>query len=88
MITAENFTSHELIGSPVKVIESTNHQIIGLKGQIIDETKSMFKIKTGNGSKMIPKKHNILEFSIQDRKISVNGDVLAKRPFDRIGVKN
>ena len=39
MITAENITSHELIGLRTEIVESSNSQIIGLNGTITDETK-------------------------------------------------
>ncbi len=55
MITAENITSHELIGLRTEIVESSNSQIIGLNGTITDETKSMIIINTANGTKMISK---------------------------------
>ena len=87
MITRENLPSHELIGLNAKVVESTNSQIIGLNGLIVDESKSMFNLKTNNGTKKIAKKHNSWEFAIKDGKITIAGKLLAKRPYDRIGVK-
>jgi len=87
MITAENITSHELIGLRTEIIESSNSQIIGLNGTIIDETKSMIMIDTANGTKMIAKSNNSWKFSIDNKDIIVNGSKIAKRPFDRIGGK-
>lgn len=87
MITTSDFSSHEFIGCNVKIIGSTNSQIIGLNGVIVDETKSMFSIKTGKGLKNIPKENNRFEFSNEGGPIILNGKILAKRPFDRIGVK-
>ena len=46
MITTTNITSHEFIGLNTKIVESSNPQIIGLNGIIIDETKSMFTLNT------------------------------------------
>ena len=87
MITAENITSHELIGLRTEIVESSNSQIIGLNGTIIDETKSMIMIDTVNGTKMIAKSNNSWKFSIDNKDIIVNGSKIAKRPFDRIGGK-
>jgi len=42
MITKENIISHELIGLKTEIIDSSNKEILGLNGTIIDETKSMF----------------------------------------------
>ena len=87
MITAENITSHELIGLRTEIVESSNPQIIGLNGTIIDETKSMITINTTNGTKMIAKSNNSWKFSIDSKDIILNGSRIVKRPFDRIGGK-
>ncbi|MEX2193452.1 MAG: ribonuclease P protein subunit [Nitrosarchaeum sp.] len=87
MITADNIASHELIGLRTEIIESSNPQIIGLNGTIIDETKSMITINTINGTKMISKSNNSWKFIVENKDIVLNGSKIAKRPFDRIGAK-
>ena len=87
MITAENIASHELIGLRTEIVESSNPQIIGLNGTIIDETKSMIIINTVNGTKMISKSNNSWKFLIDGKDVILNGSKIAKRSFDRIGVK-
>ena len=87
MITIDNITSHEFIGLHTEITQSTNPQIIGLNGRIVDETKSMFKINTKNGTKSIAKSENSWKFSIENKDIVIDGSKIAKRPFDRIGGK-
>ena len=87
MISPENLTSHEFVGLDTKIIKSSNPQIIGLNGRIIDETKSMFRINTEKGTKFIAKNHNSWKFTIQNKEITINGSKIEKRPFDRIGGK-
>ena len=87
MITVNNITSHEFIGLHTEITQSSNPQIIGLNGRIVDETKSMFRINTKNGMKSIAKSENSWKFSIQNQDIVIEGSKIAKRPFDRIGVK-
>ncbi len=87
MITVDNITSHEFIGLHTEITQSSNSQIIGLNGRIIDETKSMFRINTKNGIKSIAKSKNSWKFSIEDKDIVIDGSKIAKRPFDRIGGK-
>jgi ribonuclease P protein subunit POP4 len=79
--------SHELIGLRTEIVESSNSQIIGLNGTIIDETKSMIIMDTTNGTKMIAKSNNSWKFSIDNKDVVLNGSKIAKRPFDRIGGK-
>ena len=87
MITINNITSHELIGLHTEITQSSNTQIIGLNGRIVDETKSMFKINTKNGMKSIAKSQNSWKFSIENQDIVIDGSKIAKRPFDRLGGK-
>ena len=87
MITAENITSHELIGLRTEIVESSNVQIIGLNGTITDETKSMIIINTTNGTKMIAKSNNSWKFSVDNKDVILDGSKIAKRSFDRIGGK-
>jgi ribonuclease P protein subunit POP4 len=88
MITADNITSHEFIGLNTEIIKSTNPQVIGLNGRIINETKSMFTINTEKGAKSIAKETNNWKFSIEGKDIVVEGSKITKRPFDRIGGKS
>ena len=87
MITADNIVSHELIGLNTEITQSTNPQVVGLNGRIINETKSMFTLNTENGTKSMAKSTNSWKFSIEGKEIIVNGSKIAKRPFDRIGGK-
>ena len=87
MITIDNIRSHEFIGLDTEITKSTNPEVIGLNGRIINETKSMFTINTNRGIKSIAKSTNDWKFSIQSKEIIINGSKIAKRPFDRIGGK-
>ncbi len=85
MITTDNISSHEFIGLDTEIIQSTNPQVVGLNGRIINETKSMFTINTERGSKSIAKSTNNWKFSIEGKDIVIEGNRIAKRAFDRIG---
>ena len=87
MITLENISSHELVGLTTIVSNSPNSEIIGLNGTIVDETKSMFTIKTGNNLKNIPKKYNTWKFFVDDQELTLSGNMLEKRSFDRLRSK-
>lgn len=87
MITADNITSHEFIGLHTEIVKSTNLQVIGLNGRIINETKSMFTINTEKGIKSIAKSINNWKFSIENKDVIIEGSKITKRPFDRIGAK-
>ena len=87
MITLDTITRHEFIGLETQIVKSSNSEVVGLNGTIINETKSMFTINTQKGIKNIPKSTNEWKFSIQGKESIVNGSKITKRPFERIGGK-
>ena len=88
MMTPENLVFHEMVGLKTTISESSNDSFIGLKGKIIDETQSMFYIKTNDDVKIIPKKQSTWQFHLQDQKITLAGSKLNRRSEDRLGAKN
>ncbi len=87
MRTIDTISRHEFIGLETKIIDSSNPQVVGLNGTIINETKSMFTLNTQKGMKMIPKSTNDWEFIIKGKSTTVKGSTITKRPFERIGAK-
>ncbi|HKC78738.1 MAG TPA: ribonuclease P protein subunit [Nitrosopumilaceae archaeon] len=87
MITQENLLIHELIGLEAIVVKSNNEQITGISGKVIDETKSMLFLNTINGIKKIPKEIADWKFSFDKNESIVNGNLLTKRPQERLGGK-
>ena len=69
-----------LIGKEIEVIDSGNKTLIGLRGEVIDETKNTLTIRTEKEDKKIPKENN--EFMVENKKI--NGTKLLGRIEVRI----
>ena len=67
----------ELIGSQIEVVGSKNKTLIGIKGEIINETKNT--IELDNGKKLI-KSHVMLKIEGE----TIGGEALKKRSEDRI----
>jgi len=74
----------EFIGTHTEIVDSSNKSIVGLSGKIVYETQQTFTFNIKNGFKTIPKQHTSWKF--QNDSI-INGDLIAKRPEDRIKVK-
>ena len=87
MITTENVTRHELIGLETSIVESSNSQIVGFHGKIIDETKSMFSIETSTGVKHMAKMDSMWKFNLNGVTSIVDGKIIAKRSYERTGAK-
>ena len=88
MITLDTISRHEFIGLETQIVKSSNSEVVGLNGTIINETKSMFALKTTRGIKLIPKSNSIWKFNLTNETISVDGSKIQKRPFDRLGGKS
>lgn len=87
MITADNITTHELIGMNTEISDSSNPQLIGLNGRIVDETKSMILVNTKKGIKSIAKSNSDWKFTIDSKDVIIKGSTIVKRSFDRLGGK-
>ena len=83
-ITPENLPKHEFIGLNVGVVKSTDEGLEGLEGEVMDETESMLRI----GEKWVEKKNCTFLFEIPSgERVEVNGELIAKRPEERTGMK-
>jgi ribonuclease P protein subunit POP4 len=78
----EKCFAHELIGEHIEITNSTNKTQLGLKGQVIDETKNTIKIKTNQGEKTILK--SSIDFKIKSKEIIIKGNTIKKRTEDRL----
>lgn len=87
MITPENLVRHELIGLPVKVVESANKANVGLSGKVLDESRQILIIETKKGVKKLAKDTCVFSFKIGGQWIKVGGKILVARPEDRVKKK-
>ncbi len=93
-LVPHNIIHHELIGLDIRVVESTNNSLCGVEGRIVDETRNMFTVETGDREKMIPKSGSSFIFTIPLRtnegkrylpsNIKVDGRLLLSQPENRI----
>ena len=87
-ITAENFLQHELIGLRAEVEESSNRDLQGLRGAVVDETRNMLVLEDER-EKKVAKAGNVFVFDLDGEervqvRVRVSGDLLVSRPEDRI----
>lgn len=84
MRSPTNIVRHELIGLGVVVVDANNKSLIGIEGEIVDETRNTFIIQTKSGEKSVLKKGTSFKLDLNDQKIIIKGDILVGRPEDRI----
>ncbi len=81
----KDLPQEELIGLIMEVEESSNRDMEGLFGRIVDETRNTFVIETEREEKRIPKAGNMFIFVLEDgTRARIRGDKLLARPEDRI----
>lgn len=83
-ITKKNLHMHELIGQDVRVMDATDHGLVGLVGKIVDETKNTFKIETSQRDKIVQKQGCVLTTKIGNKEVIIEASKLRFRPEDRI----
>ena len=74
----------ELIGLEVEVVDAQNKSLIGLRGLIVDETKSMLSIEKEGVVKKVIKSQVTLNILFEGRTFQIDGKVLVGRPEDRL----
>lgn len=82
-ITPENLPKHELIGLEAEIVKSTDESLVGIKGEVLDETQSILTIK----DKQVEKKICKFKFTLPDgQEVKLDGKLIAKRPEERVGM--
>jgi ribonuclease P protein subunit POP4 len=85
VIRPQNILRHEFIGLDVRVADSSNPFLIGLHGKVVDETRNMIHIMTGDGIKKVQKRSTIFLFRLpDDTGVLVDGSALETQPEKRI----
>jgi ribonuclease P protein subunit POP4 len=75
----------EFVGTEGKIIKSPHTGYVGIRGEIIDETKNTFTILHEGKAKSIIKDSAIFNFKFSDGTIvEIDGKLLVGRPEDRL----
>lgn len=77
------FLFSTFIGLIIKILNSSDKSLIGLKGKVVDETKNLLVIEVKGKEKKIPKASCSFLFYLKDEKIVVDGKKIAFRPEER-----
>jgi ribonuclease P protein subunit POP4 len=75
----------ELIGLRASVVMSSHPDLIGISGEIVDETKNMLVIRSASGDKKIPKAACVFEITLPDgNQVKIDGIKIVGSVEDRI----
>ena len=87
-ITPQNILRHELVGLTVKVSQTTNAAIRGIRGEVVDETRNTLRIAQAKRTLMVPKDIATFRFKLPDGLlVDVDGKRLVARPESRLKTK-
>ena len=76
----------EIIGLNGTVVQSSNKNLLGITGQIIDETKYMIVMDTKLGKRSIPKNSSKLQVVTDGKMLMIDGLQMLKRPYERMEI--
>jgi ribonuclease P protein subunit POP4 len=77
----------ELIGLEIEIVNARNRSLVGLQGTIVDETRNTLTIMQENKEKKLIKDQITFTTSINNQKITINGEDLVGRSEERLKKK-
>ena len=85
MPTKNNLLYSTFIGLKVEISNSSQRELVGLKGKVVDETKNLLVIEKDDGKEVrIPKVTSTFRFTLDDgSKMDIVGMKIAFRPEER-----
>lgn len=84
-ITKQNVLRHELIGLEVRINNSSDPTLVGVRGRIADETRDMLVIEQSGKPKKILKATSILTLTLPSGdEVEVDGLKLVGKPEERV----
>ena len=82
-LTPETLPKHELVGLPVRVVESTDPTRVGIEGRVVDETMRTLLVRGDSGVVQVPKAGTTFEFALTDEAIGAReGSGAASEPTE------
>ena len=86
MTVTASIVQYEFIGIKTKVVKSSNPDVVGITGKLVDETRNTFTISRNDGEKKVVIKDTaVFEFALPDGTVvEMDGKVMIGRPEDRL----
>jgi ribonuclease P protein subunit POP4 len=79
-----NLPYYTLIGIRVKIIKSSQEDLIGLEGTVVDETKNLIVISSRGKEMKIPKNSSTFRFYPEEGEpVDIRGREISFRPHER-----
>ena len=82
--TPQNLPYHNLVGLEVEVLSHPDPGLKGLKGRVVDETKSFLVIEVGEKLVKVQKLSHFVFRLPNSKRVLVSGKAILGRPEDRL----
>jgi ribonuclease P protein subunit POP4 len=82
-MNAETLPRHELVGLHVEVVASPNADLVGVSGEVVDETMHTLLVAGESRVRQVPKAAATFEFDLDGDHVVVEGVRLVARPARR-----
>jgi small subunit ribosomal protein S17 len=80
-----SIVQHEFIGLETKVVRSSNPDVVGISGRVVDETRNTFTILYNGKRRVVIKDTAVFDFVMPDGTVvEIDGKIVIGRPEDRI----
>lgn len=85
MTVSPSVVQYEFIGLETTVVKSSNPDVVGLSGKVVEETRNTLTILQDNTENVIVKDTSVFEFVLPDKTVvEIDGKVVLGRPEDRL----
>jgi ribonuclease P protein subunit POP4 len=85
MKVTASIVQQEFIGLETKVVRSSNTQVVGIAGRVIDESRNTLAILHKSKRKVVIKDTSVFNFTLPNRTVvEIDGKTIVGRPEDRI----
>lgn len=82
-ITRRDLLYSTFIGLTTKIVNSSQKDLVGLKGCIVDETKNMLVLECNGRERKIQKAGCIFRFYLDNGAVDIDGTKIMFRHFER-----
>ena len=80
-----SIVQHEFIGLMTTVVKSSNPDVVGIAGRVVDETRNTLTILHNGKRRVVIKDTSIFDFVMPDGTVvEIDGKVIVGRPEDRL----
>ena len=82
-VTRKNLLYSTFIGLGVEIINSSQRNLVGLKGVAADETKNLIIIDAEGKNVKVPKVSSVFRFYVSDGTMDIDGRKITFRHYER-----